>query len=182
MNFKQWLRTQESSAFTRRRSAAARGLMPPIPDASLHSRSTCSPGELDLIKGKKKKKKRKNESKDANPDTHIDKWLQSVDSLKRDLDDLNSKKSKRDNDDLEDEDDLDDDDFDDLDDDDLDDDDLDDDDLDDDDLDDDSESKEQDYDFGQDAGSEVGARKSLRPNVVGNRPDFSLRRLPSNQI
>lgn len=62
--FRQWLedRLAESSPFTRRRHAAAQGLAPPIPDASINSRSTASPWEQQQLlgKGKKKKKKKKN--------------------------------------------------------------------------------------------------------------------------
>jgi hypothetical protein len=56
ISFKDWIITKESSAFTRSREAAALGIGPSIPDASMHSRSTASPW---MIKKKKRKKKRK---------------------------------------------------------------------------------------------------------------------------
>lgn len=61
IKFSDWIVARESSAFTRLRHAAALGLMPPIPDASINSRSTASPFEQKALKGKgvKKKKKRK---------------------------------------------------------------------------------------------------------------------------
>lgn len=58
VNFKNWLGQQESSAFTRLRRDAALGLKPPIPAASVHSRSTGHPFEVVKLakKGSKKKK------------------------------------------------------------------------------------------------------------------------------
>lgn len=61
MKFSDWLITRESSSFTRRRHAAALGLMPPIPDAAINSRSTASNFEYKSIK--KKNKRRKNRKK-----------------------------------------------------------------------------------------------------------------------
>ena len=65
--FSEWLLTRESSSFTRLRHAAALGLMPPIPDAAINSRSTASPFEQKALKGKgkgsKKKKKRRKKSR-----------------------------------------------------------------------------------------------------------------------
>jgi len=60
-DFISWLQQQdESSAFTRLRSDAAKGLKPEIPAASVHSRSTASPFETKKLakKGKKKAKKK----------------------------------------------------------------------------------------------------------------------------
>ena len=58
LSYKDWkLLQQESSAFTRSREAAAKGLGPKIPKASVHSRSTGSPFETCKIAGKKRKKK-----------------------------------------------------------------------------------------------------------------------------
>jgi len=65
MKFSDWIVARESSSFTRLRHAAALGLMPPIPDASINSRSTASPFEQKSLKGKgsKRKKKRKKREK-----------------------------------------------------------------------------------------------------------------------
>lgn len=61
ISFRDWVSTMESSAFTRLRQQAALGLAPPIPAASLHSRSTASPFQVEkLSKTKKRKKRRKN--------------------------------------------------------------------------------------------------------------------------
>lgn len=60
MSFNDWILSKESSAFTRARQAAALGLGPDIPDASMNSRSTASPW---MIEGKKKKKKNKKKKK-----------------------------------------------------------------------------------------------------------------------
>lgn len=58
MSYKEWeALTKESSAFTRSRAAAARGLGPDIPPASVNSRSTGSPFELCKIGSKDKKRK-----------------------------------------------------------------------------------------------------------------------------
>jgi len=107
-SFKDWLAKKESSAFTRSRRQYALGLGPDMPDASLNSRSTCPPGYLELIKGRKKKKKKKKKKRkrskvheakeDIKPDYSIDKWLQAVDRLKKDLDDEKLKKKPEDDD------------------------------------------------------------------------------------
>ena len=60
ISFNDWVAAQvESSAFTRLRQDAANGLKPPIPDASIHSRSTASPWQVPKLKGKDKKKHKK---------------------------------------------------------------------------------------------------------------------------
>jgi hypothetical protein len=61
--FSDWLVARESSSFTRLRNAAALGLMPPIPDASINSRSTATPFEAKSLKGKGSKKKGKKKGK-----------------------------------------------------------------------------------------------------------------------
>lgn len=56
ISYKDWKQLQgESSAFTRSRDAAARGLGPDIPAASVHSRSTGSPFEVCKLAGTKKR-------------------------------------------------------------------------------------------------------------------------------
>jgi hypothetical protein len=60
ITYKDWKSLQgESSAFTRLRAASAQGLAPPIPAASVHSRSTGSPFEVCKLAGKGKKRKKK---------------------------------------------------------------------------------------------------------------------------
>lgn len=61
--FSDWIVARESSAFTRLRHAAALGLMPPIPDASINSRSTATPFERDSLKGKGRKTRRRKSKK-----------------------------------------------------------------------------------------------------------------------
>lgn len=62
-SFTEWMAALESTAFTRRRDAAAQGLAPKIPDAEMHSHSTYP--WADNVKkygskwGPKKKKKHK---------------------------------------------------------------------------------------------------------------------------
>lgn len=63
IKFSDWVLTRESSSFTRLRQAAALGLMPPIPDASIHSRSTATPFQVKALKGKGAKKKRRKRKK-----------------------------------------------------------------------------------------------------------------------
>lgn len=63
IKFSDWVLARESSAFTRLRHAAALGLMPPIPDASINSRSTASPFEQKSLKGRGSKRKRKKRKK-----------------------------------------------------------------------------------------------------------------------
>ena len=58
IKFSDWLiSAKESSSFTRLRWNAAMGLAPPIPDASIHSRSTATPWMVEKLTKKKKKKK-----------------------------------------------------------------------------------------------------------------------------
>ena len=59
ITFKEWLVARESSAFTRLRNNAVLGLAPPIPAASIHSRSTASPFIVDNLTKKKKRRKRR---------------------------------------------------------------------------------------------------------------------------
>lgn len=59
IKFSDWIVARESSPFTRLRAAAAFGLMPPIPDASINSHSTATPFQQKALKGKGVKKKRK---------------------------------------------------------------------------------------------------------------------------
>ena len=67
ISFKDWILAQESSAFTRRRRAAALGLAPPIPAAAVHSRSTAHPFEVEmLVKTNKKPKSKKKRNKKKN--------------------------------------------------------------------------------------------------------------------
>jgi hypothetical protein len=63
IRFSDWVLARESSAFTRLRHAAALGLMPPIPDASINSRSTATPFEQKALKGKGSKKRRRKKSR-----------------------------------------------------------------------------------------------------------------------
>jgi hypothetical protein len=64
--FAEWLKIQETSALTRKRSEVARGLQPPMAD--FMSRSTPPPGELEQLdkklKKSQKKKKKKKKKKD----------------------------------------------------------------------------------------------------------------------
>ena len=107
-SFKDWL--AERSATDTARRMYALGLGPAMPDAALHTRSTCPPGLLELIeKRKKKKKKRKKKRKkrvkvheakeDIKPDYSIDKWLRAVDRLKKDLEEEEEELKKRPKDD-----------------------------------------------------------------------------------
>jgi len=57
INFRDWLNAQESSPFTRTRLAAALGLGPDIPDASINSRSTATPWMIEKLVTKNRKKK-----------------------------------------------------------------------------------------------------------------------------
>jgi hypothetical protein len=95
MNFWDWLAVQEDSAFGRSRRAAALGLGPSIPDAEINSRNTAPAWQQEKLLGKKKKKKRlkKKVSSKPQPTVHhdLDNWLQSVDSLKKDLERLKGK-------------------------------------------------------------------------------------------
>jgi hypothetical protein len=63
LKFSDWVVARESSAFTRLRSAAALGLMPPIPDASINSHSTATPFQQKALKGKGVRKKKKKKGK-----------------------------------------------------------------------------------------------------------------------
>ena len=80
ISFKDWFNQHESSAFTRARREAALGLRPPMADFA--SRSTPSPFEFKSLTKKLKKKK---ETPGKKVNAEIDKWLNSAESLKKDL-------------------------------------------------------------------------------------------------
>jgi len=62
--FLNWMKIKESSAFTRKRRAAAQDLGPDITDAEINSRSTAAPWEKDaIVKHNKKGKKHGKDSK-----------------------------------------------------------------------------------------------------------------------
>lgn len=62
--FMEWLKVKESTAFTRKRRAAAQGLGPTIPDAEINSHSTARAWEKDaIVKRNKKNKKKGKDSK-----------------------------------------------------------------------------------------------------------------------
>jgi len=103
ISFKDWMKQQESSAFTRLRRDAALGLKPPISPAAVHSRSTAHPFEVEQLTKKKKKKKKKKLDEDKVPDKHVDSWLAAVDKLKAALDELKEKNQEIKSDEIEDE-------------------------------------------------------------------------------
>lgn len=90
IKFRDWLLSQESSAFTRTRHAAALGTGPSIPDASINSRSTATPWESKQIqkRNKKKKKKKKKKKIDESINPAVDSWIEEIDSFKKDLESL----------------------------------------------------------------------------------------------
>lgn len=110
-DFLTWLDKHESSAFTRLRRDAALGLKPPIPAASVHSRSTAHPFEKDKLaddcdckdckKGKKCpckkkiKKKKVNESEAHYFNTELEDFLNKLDALKQDEDELKEKSKEK---------------------------------------------------------------------------------------
>ena len=57
--WEEWLKLKESSAFTRKRSAVARGLLPPMADGNSHSTPTPWEGKKVEEKFKKSHKKKK---------------------------------------------------------------------------------------------------------------------------
>lgn len=62
ITFKDWLAAKESTAFTRTRAAAAKGLGPDIPDASINAHDTAPPWQQEAF-AKKRKKHKKSEKK-----------------------------------------------------------------------------------------------------------------------
>jgi len=98
LRFKEFLDSQESSAFTRSRHMWLLGLGPDMAPQSIFSRSTADPREVEYGKKKKKKSKKKSTKKKkikealeegkAQPPVNkeVDKWLEAVDKLKRELD------------------------------------------------------------------------------------------------
>ncbi len=54
-SFGEWLQARESTAFTRARSQAAKGLGPDMPDAEINSHDTAPPWQQKLFKKKHKK-------------------------------------------------------------------------------------------------------------------------------
>lgn len=108
--FKEFLMAQkESTAAKRAKNAAFLGLAVPGPEASFNAGATANPGMLDYfnknVKGKIKKQPQVIETA---VNHGIDKWLDSVDKLKKDLNSVPQDDERID--DLEDKDDLEDDD------------------------------------------------------------------------
>lgn len=86
IKFSDWILARESSAFTRLRKNATSGLMPPIPDAATHSRST------SVSKKKKKKKKKIKKKVNKSPvNKNIDVFVKAVEDLKKDAESLEKK-------------------------------------------------------------------------------------------
>lgn len=56
--FKDWMKVKESTAFTRTRSQAAKGIGPDIPDAGINSHDTAPPWQQQAFKKKHHKKKK----------------------------------------------------------------------------------------------------------------------------
>jgi hypothetical protein len=108
--FQEFVKQHESSPWTRSRHAALMGLGPDIPEAGLNSRSTADPRVVEYSKKRKKKKKKKKklqEADEARPlNKDVDRWLNSVDGLKRDLDQMPPDEDEEDEDDDGDGDDL----------------------------------------------------------------------------
>jgi len=90
--FKDWLSQQESTAFTRRRSAANAGLMPDIPDSEINRHST-----FPYKKNKKTKSKKKlsEASKKKIPNRMIDGWISEIENLQPDLESLKAAFKKK---------------------------------------------------------------------------------------
>lgn len=96
-SFLDWLKIQESSPSTRLKRQIALGLAPPTADIFGHS--TPNPWEIDRLKKalrKKKKKKKKLDEARIKPVIHkeIDSFIQSVQSLAKDVWELNLLKKK----------------------------------------------------------------------------------------
>ena len=97
IKFSDWLVAKESSAFTRLRDAAAKGLRPPIPDASINSRSTATPAQQKALIGKGKKKKRKGRKKKVvAKNKEIDAFVRQVEELEKDVIKFERLKKKKD--------------------------------------------------------------------------------------
>ena len=89
IKFSDWLVARESSPFTRLRDAAAKGLMPPIPDASINSRSTATPAQRKALAGKGRKKKKKSRKKKVvAKHNEIDAFVRQVEELEKEIDNL----------------------------------------------------------------------------------------------
>lgn len=103
ITFSNWLKVKESSSATRIKTQAALGLAPPVAD--IFSRSTPPPWQVKrlkkaLRKSHKKKKRKKHffdEGKKAKPvNPEFDKFLKSVESLAKDVWELQLAKKKKD--------------------------------------------------------------------------------------
>ena len=87
LRFKEFLDSQESSAFTRSRHMWLMGLGPDMAPQAIFSRSTADPREVEYKKKKKKKKKPKKKKKikealeegKVQPpiNKEVDKWLEA---------------------------------------------------------------------------------------------------------
>lgn len=94
IKFSDWVLAKESSPATRLRAAAARGLMPPIPDAAINSRSTASPFEQKALKGKGNKRRKGRKKKVTTKNTEIDAFIRSVEQLEKDMEALGKVRDK----------------------------------------------------------------------------------------
>jgi hypothetical protein len=100
VRFSDWMLAKESSPATRLRNAAAPGLMPPIPAASINSHSTAPAWQQKKLLGKSRPKKKRKGGKKKNEDTPqnkaIDAFIKSVEELEKDLEILSKTKKKLD--------------------------------------------------------------------------------------
>lgn len=100
VRFSDWMLAKESSPATRLRNAAALGLMPPIPAASINSHSTAPAWQQKKLLGKSRPKKKRKGGKKKNEDSPqnkaIDAFVKSVEELEKDLEILGKTRKRLD--------------------------------------------------------------------------------------
>lgn len=100
VRFSDWMLAKESSPSTRLKNAAALGLMPPIPAASINSHSTAPAWQqkklLSKSRPKKKRKRGKKKNEDAPQNKAIDAFVKSVEELEKDLEILGKTRKRLD--------------------------------------------------------------------------------------